>query len=154
MATNTLDASDLAAWLREFSSTIIFYVGWEGSRNFPQNVGRPNAAIGEAIYGVGVVVYHCAAENGSVQSETFKTMERRLLRIIINPAMAGRGALACLRFRLPGDCRRPCFDQSLYADRGFKTAAPHGRSCRANCQPRQAVRTNASKGAGGFPPVL
>src|SRR6201987_6445426 len=32
-------------------------------------------------------VYHCAAEKGSVQSETFKTMERRLLRIILNPAM-------------------------------------------------------------------
>ncbi|MFY9898539.1 MAG: protoporphyrinogen oxidase HemJ [Xanthobacteraceae bacterium] len=32
-------------------------------------------------------VYHCVAEKGSVQSETFKTMERRLLRIIINPAM-------------------------------------------------------------------
>jgi len=32
-------------------------------------------------------VYHCTAENGSVQSETFKTMERRLLRFIINPAM-------------------------------------------------------------------
>ncbi len=32
-------------------------------------------------------VYHAAAEKGSVQSETFKTMERRLLRAIINPAM-------------------------------------------------------------------
>ncbi len=32
-------------------------------------------------------VYHCSAEVGSVQSETFKTMERRLLRGIINPAM-------------------------------------------------------------------
>jgi protoporphyrinogen IX oxidase len=32
-------------------------------------------------------VYHCAAEKGSVQSETFKTMERRLLRAIMNPAM-------------------------------------------------------------------
>ena len=32
-------------------------------------------------------VYHCAAEKGSVQSETFKLMERRLLRIIINPAL-------------------------------------------------------------------
>ena len=32
-------------------------------------------------------VYHCAAEKGSVQSETFKLMERRLLRAIINPAM-------------------------------------------------------------------
>jgi protoporphyrinogen IX oxidase len=32
-------------------------------------------------------VYHCDAEPGSVQSETFKTMERRLLTQIINPAM-------------------------------------------------------------------
>ena len=32
-------------------------------------------------------VYHCEAERGSKQSETFKVMERRLLRAIINPAM-------------------------------------------------------------------
>jgi protoporphyrinogen IX oxidase len=32
-------------------------------------------------------VYHCEAEVGSRQSETFKVMERRLLRAIINPAM-------------------------------------------------------------------
>ncbi|RJG43318.1 protoporphyrinogen oxidase HemJ [Mesorhizobium sp. DCY119] len=32
-------------------------------------------------------VYHVDAEPGSVQSETFKVMERRLLRAIINPAM-------------------------------------------------------------------
>ena len=32
-------------------------------------------------------VYHCDAEPGSKQSETFKVMERRLLRAIINPAM-------------------------------------------------------------------
>jgi protoporphyrinogen IX oxidase len=32
-------------------------------------------------------VYHCEAESGSRQSETFKVMERRLLRAIINPAM-------------------------------------------------------------------
>jgi len=34
-----------------------------------------------------LLVYHCAAEKGSIQSETFKVMERRLLRAIINPAM-------------------------------------------------------------------
>lgn len=34
-----------------------------------------------------LMVYHCAAEVGSVQSETFKVMERRLLKAIINPAM-------------------------------------------------------------------
>lgn len=33
-------------------------------------------------------VYHVDAEKGSVQSETFKVMERRLMRGIINPAMA------------------------------------------------------------------
>ncbi|MEN5247679.1 protoporphyrinogen oxidase HemJ [Brucella pseudintermedia] len=33
-------------------------------------------------------VYHTAAKPGSETSETFKVMERRLLRFIINPAMA------------------------------------------------------------------
>jgi pimeloyl-ACP methyl ester carboxylesterase len=32
-------------------------------------------------------VYHCDAEVGSKQSETFKVMEWRLLKLIINPAM-------------------------------------------------------------------
>jgi putative membrane protein len=32
-------------------------------------------------------VYHCEAKTGSSQSETFKLMERRLLKMIINPAM-------------------------------------------------------------------
>src|SRR5262249_35051970 len=38
-------------------------------------------------------VYHCAAEPGSQQSETFKVMERRLLKAIINPAMIVSWAL-------------------------------------------------------------
>jgi putative membrane protein len=32
-------------------------------------------------------IYHCDAAQGSQQSETFKVMERRLLRVIMNPAM-------------------------------------------------------------------
>ena len=32
-------------------------------------------------------VYHCGAEPGSQAAETFKTMERRLLRAIMTPAM-------------------------------------------------------------------
>ena len=32
-------------------------------------------------------IYHVDAEKGSDKSETFKIMERRLMRIIINPAM-------------------------------------------------------------------
>jgi putative membrane protein len=38
-------------------------------------------------------VYHCKAAPGSVQSETFKVMERRLLRAIINPAMVASWVL-------------------------------------------------------------
>ena len=41
-------------------------------------------------------VYHCAAPIGSAQSETFKVMERRLLRGIINPAMIGTWILGLL----------------------------------------------------------
>ena len=32
-------------------------------------------------------VYHAIVESGSVRAETFKLMERRLLKVIINPAM-------------------------------------------------------------------
>ena len=34
-----------------------------------------------------LMVYHCSAQKGSIQSETFKLMERRLLRLIALPAM-------------------------------------------------------------------
>ena len=38
-------------------------------------------------------VYHCDAPPGSPQSETFKVMERRLLKAIMNPAMVAVWAL-------------------------------------------------------------
>jgi putative membrane protein len=38
-------------------------------------------------------VYHSVAEPGSKQSETFKVMERRLLKAIINPAMVATWVL-------------------------------------------------------------
>src|SRR5262244_309535 len=38
-------------------------------------------------------IYHCEAEPGSRQSETFKVMERRLLTVIINPAMVATWVL-------------------------------------------------------------
>ena len=40
-------------------------------------------------------VYHCEAEAGSQQSETFKVMERRLLRGIMVPAMIASWARGC-----------------------------------------------------------
>jgi putative membrane protein len=39
------------------------------------------------LYMPRLFIYHTDAEQGSVQSETFKVMEQRLLRVIMNPAM-------------------------------------------------------------------
>ncbi|WP_117194609.1 protoporphyrinogen oxidase HemJ [Rhizobium terrae] len=39
------------------------------------------------LYMPRLFIYHSDAEPGSAQSETFKMMERRLLKIIMNPAM-------------------------------------------------------------------
>ena len=48
-------------------------------------------------------VYHCAAEPGSKQSETFKLMEQRLLRAIMTPATAA--ARKTRRRGRPGNTR-------------------------------------------------
>lgn len=45
------------------------------------------AWMGGLLYMPRLFVYHTDAEPGSAQSETFKVMEGRLLRIIMNPAM-------------------------------------------------------------------
>ncbi len=47
-------------------------------------------------------VYHADAETGTVQSETFKIMERRLLRGIINPAMIATFFFGILLLMTPG----------------------------------------------------
>jgi putative membrane protein len=47
-------------------------------------------------------VYHCDAEPGSKQSETFKVMERRLLRAIVNPAMIAVFVFGGLLLSTPG----------------------------------------------------
>lgn len=39
------------------------------------------------LYMPRLFIYHTDAEPGSVQSETFKIMEQRLLKVIMNPAM-------------------------------------------------------------------
>jgi putative membrane protein len=41
-------------------------------------------------------VYHCDAPVGSQQSETFKVMERRLMKAIINPAMIATWVLGLI----------------------------------------------------------
>ena len=47
-------------------------------------------------------VYHADAEVGSDKSETFKLMERRLLRAIINPAMGAAWVFGLLLVATPG----------------------------------------------------
>src|SRR5262245_11684359 len=57
------------AWIKAFH--IIAVVAW----------------LAGMLYLPRLFVYHCDAPVGSAQSETFKVMERRLLKAIINPAM-------------------------------------------------------------------
>ena len=47
-------------------------------------------------------VYHTDAPVGSPQSETFKVMERKLLRMIINPSMIATWLLGGLMLSIPG----------------------------------------------------
>ena len=61
--------TNLYLWLKAFH--VIAVVAW----------------MAGMLYLPRLFVYHCDAEIGSKQSETFKVMERRLLKVIINPAM-------------------------------------------------------------------
>jgi len=47
-------------------------------------------------------VYHCETQRGSVESERFKVMERRLLKQIINPAMIASWIFGVLLIATPG----------------------------------------------------
>lgn len=46
-------------------------------------------------------VYHCRSEAGSAQSETFKVMESRLLKVIMQPAMIASWALGLFLAFIP-----------------------------------------------------
>jgi len=47
-------------------------------------------------------VYHCTVARGSIESERFKIMERRLLKQIISPAMMATWGLGLLLVLTPG----------------------------------------------------
>lgn len=47
-------------------------------------------------------VYHCEAEPGTAESERFKVMERKLLRAIVNPAMAASFLFGIMLLLTPG----------------------------------------------------
>lgn len=67
--------SGLYLWLKAFH--VIAVISW----------------MAGMLYLPRLFVYHTQAAPGSVQSETFKVMERRLLLAIINPAMIATWAL-------------------------------------------------------------
>lgn len=69
-------------------------------------------------------IYHCDAEKGSVQSETFKVMEGRLLQIIINPAMVISWALGMWLAWMGGFLTAPWFLAKLALALGL--SAVHG----------------------------
>ena len=47
-------------------------------------------------------VYHCQVARGSAESERFKVMERRLMRLITNPAMIATWSFGILLVLTPG----------------------------------------------------
>ena len=82
----------LYAWIKAFH--IIAVIAW----------------MAGMLYLPRLFVYHCAAEKGSAQSETFKVMERRLLRAIINPAMIATWLLGLTLAWMGPDSRYGWFD--------------------------------------------
>lgn len=76
--------SDMYPWIRALH--IISVISW----------------MAGMLYLPRLFVYHSDAEIGSVQSETFKIMERRLLRGIINPAMILAFVFGGLLLATPG----------------------------------------------------
>jgi len=91
-------ASDAKArWIRAtiaiatVATSLAGLVAWHPSNLYPWlkafHVMAVISWMAGMLYLPRLFVYHCGAEIGSRQSETFKVMERRLLRGIINPAM-------------------------------------------------------------------
>ncbi len=84
-------------WLRAVGATLLIAVlvaglfWWVPAGAYPWmkaiHVIAVIAWMAALLYVPRLFVYHCDAEEGSRQSETFKIMERRLLRAIANPAM-------------------------------------------------------------------
>jgi len=75
---------DMYLWLKAFH--IIAVIAW----------------MAGMLYLPRLFVYHAAVERGSGQSATFKVMEWRLLKLIINPAMIATWVLGLLLVWLGG----------------------------------------------------
>jgi putative membrane protein len=76
--------ADVYPWLKAFH--IVSVIAW----------------MAGLLYLPRLFVYHAQARIGSEQSETFKVMERRLLRGIMNPAMGAAYIFGILLLLTPG----------------------------------------------------
>jgi putative membrane protein len=71
-------AADIYSWIKALH--IIAVISW----------------MAGLLYLPRLFVYHCRSEMGSQQSETFKVMEDRLLKVIMGPAMIASWALGII----------------------------------------------------------
>ena len=76
--------TDHLAWIKAFH--VIAVIAW----------------MAGMLYLPRLFVYHCEAPAGSAQSEMLKVMERKLLRIIVNPSMIETWILGLLLAYLSG----------------------------------------------------
>jgi putative membrane protein len=76
------DASILEASMNEFFQSTDFYL-WVKALHIIAVI----MWMAGMLYLPRLFVYHCETAKGSAESERFKLMERKLLRIILNPAM-------------------------------------------------------------------
>lgn len=69
--------------MQDFAASLMPYYDWIKALHVIAII----AWMAALLYLPRLMVYHCDAEPGSKQSETFKVMERRLLKAIMTPAM-------------------------------------------------------------------
>ncbi|MGB8364530.1 MAG: protoporphyrinogen oxidase HemJ [Rhizomicrobium sp.] len=81
--TSVWESNDFYLWVKAFH--VIAVIAW----------------MAGMLYLPRLFVYHCETKPGTAESERFKTMERRLLRLIINPAMIAVWGLGLILSVLP-----------------------------------------------------
>ena len=106
-------ADDLYTWLRALH--VIAVIAW----------------MAGMLYLPRLYVYHADAEPGSKLSETLMLMERRLLRIIINPAMVATSASAAPCWRSPAGSTGPAISGSTSSSPWWRCLRPSTGCSRA-----------------------
>ena len=122
-AGGALMADDLYTWLRALH--VIAVIAW----------------MAGMLYLPRLYVYHAAAEPGSELSETLKVMERRLLRIIINPAMVATSASAAPCWPSPASSTGPATSGSTSSSLWWRCSLPSTGCSRAGAATSPPIAT-------------